>query len=113
MRSLAPMTSQPFPSTVRSGGGVLWRPAGCCERGAWRAALPLDAITFGSEVIGFTADGDRVAIRTATGPATGGDLLIGADGAGSVVHRVLHPSQPPPRPWGIITVRGTHFQRKE
>ena len=28
MRLLAPMTSQPFPSTVRRGGGILWRPAG-------------------------------------------------------------------------------------
>ena len=59
--------------------------------GALLEAVGLDAITFGSEVTGFTAEGD---------------LLVGADGVGSAIRRVLHPSEPPPRPCGIVGVRG-------
>ena len=75
--------------------------------GALLEAIDLDAITFGSKVLGFTADGDRVVVRTASGDTAEGDLLIGADGVGSVVRRALHPSEPPPRSCGIIGVRGT------
>ena len=59
--------------------------------GALLEAVRLDAITFGSEVTGFTAEGD---------------LLVGADGVGPAIRRVLHPSEPPPRPCGIVGVRG-------
>ena len=82
---------------------VALRPA---LHGALLEATGLDAIAFGSEVTGFTAAGDRVAVRTASGHAAEGDLLIGADGVGSVIRRALHPSEPPPRPCGIIAVRG-------
>lgn len=82
---------------------VALRPA---LHGALLEATGLDAIAFGSEVTGFTTDGHRVAVRTASGHAAEGDLLIGADGAGSVIRRGLHPSEPPPRPCGIIAVRG-------
>ena len=74
--------------------------------GALLEAIGPDAITFGSEVTGFTADGDRVAVRTASGDTAEGDLLIGADGVRSVIRRALHPSEPPPRSCGIIGVRG-------
>ena len=82
---------------------VALRPA---LHGALLEAVGLDAITFGSRVTGFTADGDRVAVRTASGDTAEGDLLIGADGVGSVIRRALHPSEPPPRSHGIIGVRG-------
>ena len=75
--------------------------------GALLEAVGPGAITFGSHVTGFTEDGNRVTIHTATGDTAEGDLLIGADGAGSLIRRVLHPSEPPPRPCGIIGVRGT------
>ena len=68
--------------------------------------IGLDAITFRSEVIRFTSHGDRVAIHTTSGDIAEGDLLVGADGVGSVIRRALHPSEPPPRPCGIIAVRG-------
>ena len=35
-----------------------------------------------------------------------GDLLVGADGIGSVIRRALHPSELPPRSSGIVAVRG-------
>ena len=82
---------------------VALRPA---LHGALLEAIGLDAITFGSKVTGFTADGDRVAVRTPSGDRAEGDLLIGADGVGSVIRRALHPSEPPPRSCGIIAVRG-------
>ena len=74
--------------------------------GALLEAVGLDAITFRAEVIGFTASGERVAIRTQAGDTAEGDLLVGADGVGSVIRRALHPSEPPPRPCGLIGVRG-------
>ena len=74
--------------------------------GALLEALGPDTITFGNGVTGFQSDGDRVAIHTESGHSAEGDLLIGADGIGSVIRRALHPSEPPPRPCGIIAVRG-------
>ena len=74
--------------------------------GALLEAVGLDAITFGSKITGFAADGDRVAVRTAGGDTEEGDLLVGADGIGSAIRRVLQPSEPPPRPCGIVGVRG-------
>ena len=41
-----------------------------------------------------------------SGETAEGDLVIGADGVGSVIRRALHPSEPPPRACGIIAVRG-------
>ena len=82
---------------------VALRPA---LHGALLEAVGPSAITFGSQVTGFTADGDRVAVRTASGDTAEGDLLIGADGVGSVIRRALHPAEPPPRSCGIIGVRG-------
>ena len=82
---------------------VALRPA---LHGALLEAVGLDAITFGSKVTKFAADGDRVAVCTASGDTVEGDLLIGADGIGSTVRRALHPLEPPPRSSGIIGVRG-------
>ena len=93
----------PPPETLGGPMVVALRPA---LHGALLEAVGLNAIAFGSEVTGFTTHGDRVAIHTASGDTTEGDLLIGADGAGSVIRRALHPSEPPPRPCGIIAVRG-------
>ena len=45
-------------------------------------------------------------LQLAEGLPAEGDVLIGADGAGSFIRRVLHPEEPPPRPSGLIAVRG-------
>ena len=97
--------SAEFPPAEVLGGPmvVALRPA---LHGALLEAVGPDAITFGSKVSGFTADAGRVAVRTASGDTAEGDVLIGADGIGSVIRRALHPSEPPPRPCGIIGVRG-------
>ena len=93
----------PPPETLGGPMVVALRPA---LHGALLEAVGLDAIAFGSAVTGFTVARDRVSLHTATGDTAEGDLLVGADGAASVIRHALHPSQPPPRPCGIITVRG-------
>jgi 2-polyprenyl-6-methoxyphenol hydroxylase-like FAD-dependent oxidoreductase len=94
-----------FPPPEVLGGPtvVALRPA---LHGALLDAVGAEAITLGSEATGFTEKGDRVALQLADGTVAEGDLLVGADGAGSVVRRMLHPSEPPPRSSGIIAVRG-------
>jgi 2-polyprenyl-6-methoxyphenol hydroxylase-like FAD-dependent oxidoreductase len=65
-----------------------------------------DCIATGHDVAGFSARGDRVALEFAQQAPTDGDLLIGADGTGSVIRRQLHPSEQPSRPSGLVAVRG-------
>jgi 2-polyprenyl-6-methoxyphenol hydroxylase-like FAD-dependent oxidoreductase len=50
--------------------------------------------------------GDRVALHLASGDAVEGDLLVGADGIGSVIRRALHPAEGRPRSSGLVAVRG-------
>jgi 2-polyprenyl-6-methoxyphenol hydroxylase-like FAD-dependent oxidoreductase len=69
-------------------------------------AVGLNAVTFSSEANGFTLNDGRVTLHISEGDPVVGDLLVGADGVGSVIRRVLHPSEPPPRSSGIIAVRG-------
>jgi 2-polyprenyl-6-methoxyphenol hydroxylase-like FAD-dependent oxidoreductase len=69
-------------------------------------AVGADAIAVDAEVTGFDTLHDRVRVRLASGDTAEGDVLIGADGVGSVVRRALHPSEPPPRSSGIVSVRG-------
>src|SRR4030095_14396866 len=38
-----------------------------------------------------------------------GDILIGADGADSVIRRVLHPNEQRPRPSGLFALRGVVY----
>jgi len=74
--------------------------------GALLDALGSDALALGCEVTGFTVDGPRVALDVAGGGRAEGDLLVGADGLGSIIRRALHPGEPPPRSSHIVAVRG-------
>lgn len=93
-----------FPPPEVLGGPtvVALRPA---LHGALLEAVGTDAITFSTAAMGYSTHGPRVTLHTATGDVTA-DLLVGADGVGSVIRRVLHPSEPPPRSSDIIAVRG-------
>ncbi len=42
----------------------------------------------------------------ADGGTATGDVLIGADGVGSLIRRQLHPAEPPPRSSGLFAIRG-------
>ena len=74
--------------------------------GALLEAVGPGAVTANSEAVGLTVSGPRVSLQLANGDAIEGDLLVGADGTGSIVRQVLHPSEPPPRRYGIVAVRG-------
>jgi 2-polyprenyl-6-methoxyphenol hydroxylase-like FAD-dependent oxidoreductase len=74
--------------------------------GALLEAVGAGAVTLSGEAIGFTVNSHRVTLHLANGDVAEGDLLVGADGTGSVVRRALHPTEPPPRSSGIVAVRG-------
>jgi 2-polyprenyl-6-methoxyphenol hydroxylase-like FAD-dependent oxidoreductase len=94
-----------FPLQKALGGPMViaLRPA---LHGALLEAVGPEAIQVNREAVGFTPDGTRVRLHLRDGDTAEGDMLIGADGANSMVRRVLHPSEPPPRSSGIIAVRG-------
>jgi 2-polyprenyl-6-methoxyphenol hydroxylase-like FAD-dependent oxidoreductase len=94
-----------FPPPELLGGHtvVALRPA---LHGALLEAVGLDSIALGAEVTAFTVAHGRVRLQIAGREAAEGDLLIGADGANSVIRRALHPSEPRPRYSGIVAVRG-------
>jgi len=82
---------------------VTLRPA---LHGALLEAVGTEAITLQSDVTGFAETNARVTLQTPNGTVAEGDVLIGADGAGSLVRRSLHPLEGPPRSSGIVAVRG-------
>jgi 2-polyprenyl-6-methoxyphenol hydroxylase-like FAD-dependent oxidoreductase len=81
---------------------VALRPA---LHGALLEAVGPDTVTFGTRVTGFINSNGRVRLH-ANDQDLEGDLLVGADGIGSVIRRQLHVNEPPPRPSGIVAVRG-------
>jgi 2-polyprenyl-6-methoxyphenol hydroxylase-like FAD-dependent oxidoreductase len=82
---------------------VALRPA---LHGALLDAVGADALELDREAASFTSADRRVTLHFASGPAAEGDLLVGADGIGSVIRRALHPSEPAPRGCDIVAVRG-------
>jgi 2-polyprenyl-6-methoxyphenol hydroxylase-like FAD-dependent oxidoreductase len=94
-----------FPPRQALGGPMVMalRPA---LHGALLDAVGEDTIALGREATGFTLTGGLVTLRGPDGELGEGDLLVGADGVGSIVRRVLHPSEAPPRSSGLVSVRG-------
>ncbi|MEQ1756982.1 MAG: NAD(P)/FAD-dependent oxidoreductase [Vicinamibacterales bacterium] len=94
-----------FPPPDAMGGPtvVALRPA---LHGALLEAVGMDSIALDAEATGFSVEANRITLQLANGDRADGDLLVGADGFGSVVRRALHPSEPPPRSSSIIAVRG-------
>jgi 2-polyprenyl-6-methoxyphenol hydroxylase-like FAD-dependent oxidoreductase len=74
--------------------------------GSLLEAADASSVAPGSEAAGFSVNGRGVTLHLADGTNAEGDLLVGADGVRSIVRRQLHPSDPPPRPSGIVSVRG-------
>jgi 2-polyprenyl-6-methoxyphenol hydroxylase-like FAD-dependent oxidoreductase len=68
-----------------------------------------DALALGSEVVGCRDLDDRVAVTLADGRTAEGDVLVGADGVGSTIRRLLHPAERPPRASGLFALRGVAF----
>jgi 2-polyprenyl-6-methoxyphenol hydroxylase-like FAD-dependent oxidoreductase len=94
-----------FPPPEALGGPtvVALRPA---LHGTLLDALGTAAITLGREASGFSVRGERITLNLADGGVVEGDLLVGADGMGSIIRRTLHPTEPSPRSSRIVAVRG-------
>jgi 2-polyprenyl-6-methoxyphenol hydroxylase-like FAD-dependent oxidoreductase len=83
--------------------GVVLRPV---LHNALLDAIGRDTIHANHDAIGFETSTEGVVVRFENGERTAGDILIGADGIGSVIRRQLHPDEPPPRPSGYHALRG-------
>ena len=69
-----------------------------------------DDYHFGSEVVGFEMEGDRVNVRMADGRGDDADLLVFADGMGSTGRSLLAPLKQPEYA-GYVAWRGTVPER--
>jgi 2-polyprenyl-6-methoxyphenol hydroxylase-like FAD-dependent oxidoreductase len=69
-------------------------------------ALGPDSVEVNHAAMAFGAEGTRVRLEMANGTTAAGDILVGADGVGSVVRAQLHPEEVPPQPSGYFAVRG-------
>jgi 2-polyprenyl-6-methoxyphenol hydroxylase-like FAD-dependent oxidoreductase len=74
--------------------------------GALLDAVGPDALVLDSQAVGFEVEGARVTLALADGRTATGDVLVGADGLGSAIRRVLHPHDLPARRSGYYGVRG-------
>jgi 2-polyprenyl-6-methoxyphenol hydroxylase-like FAD-dependent oxidoreductase len=89
---------------------VILRPA---LHGALLEAVGREHVKLGSEVIGFSIEQDRVVAKLADGSHAAGDVLIGADGVGSIIRKQLRPDEPPPRPSGHWAIRGVAYDAND
>jgi len=74
--------------------------------GALLNAVAREALTLGSEVVDVTSAGAQAELTLKDGRTERADVVIGADGVGSVVRRLLHPEEAPPAPSGFTALRG-------
>ena len=73
-------------------------------------AVGPEAVALGNAALGFERRERQVALKLANGSVVTGDVLIGADGVGSVIRRALHPSEPPPRQSRLFALRGVAYR---
>ena len=74
--------------------------------GALLDATPPEDLVLGSAGAGVERERSGAVLVTADGRRERGDVLIGADGLGSVIRRHVHPADPLPRESGLCAVRG-------
>jgi 2-polyprenyl-6-methoxyphenol hydroxylase-like FAD-dependent oxidoreductase len=77
--------------------------------GALLAAAGADALKLGCAAVGVTEDAGHVTLHLEDGSRETADVLIGADGIGSVIRTSLHPNEPAARASGFCTVRGVAY----
>jgi 2-polyprenyl-6-methoxyphenol hydroxylase-like FAD-dependent oxidoreductase len=93
---------------------VTLRPA---LHGTLLRSVPSDALLLGSEVRDVTTTAVSAGVTLRDGSQLSADVVVGADGVGSVLRRRLHPAEPPPRASGYHALRGVthdaahHFDR--
>lgn len=74
--------------------------------GALLDAVGRETLALDSEVVGATSTGAQAELVLRDGPTERADVVIGADGVGSIVRRLLHPDEAPPAPSGFTALRG-------
>ena len=94
----------PFSANPRAQRSVVTlRPA---LHGTLLDTVGADALLLGREAAGFALTSAGVEVSLTDGTSVPGDVLIAADGVGSVIRRQLHPDEAPPRPSGYHALRG-------
>jgi 2-polyprenyl-6-methoxyphenol hydroxylase-like FAD-dependent oxidoreductase len=68
------------------------------------------ALILGSEVVAVSPSGLRPTVHFRDGSTQTASVVIGADGVGSAVRRMLHPNETPARPSGYASVRGVAYE---
>jgi 2-polyprenyl-6-methoxyphenol hydroxylase-like FAD-dependent oxidoreductase len=74
--------------------------------GALLDAAGRDLMALSADASGFESTSGGVELTLRDGRTITADVLVGADGVGSVIRRQLHPAEPAPRPSGLLAVRG-------
>jgi 2-polyprenyl-6-methoxyphenol hydroxylase-like FAD-dependent oxidoreductase len=74
--------------------------------GALMTALGPEPLELSREAVAVRIDGTRAVLRLKDGDSIAGDVIVGADGVGSIIRRQLHPHEGPPRRSGYYAVRG-------
>ena len=77
--------------------------------GALLNAVGADALVLGAEAVDLSAAADEASLVFRDGRRAAGDILVGADGVGSIVRARLHPREIPPRPSGFCALRGVAY----
>jgi 2-polyprenyl-6-methoxyphenol hydroxylase-like FAD-dependent oxidoreductase len=72
-------------------------------------AVGQDALALNSEVVAIASKDGGVSLTLRDGSRVDGDLLVGADGIGSIVRQQLHPNERPPQPSGFCAIRGIAY----
>lgn len=65
-----------------------------------------DCLRLHSAVAAFRQESGKVVVTLEGGATESGDVLIGADGRGSLVRKFLHPHEPAAEPSGLFALRG-------
>jgi len=82
---------------------VALRPA---LHGALLDAVGADCIELNAEATAWITTASGVEVSFSAGEVATGDVLVGADGIGSIVRRTLHNDEPPPQSSRYVAVRG-------
>jgi 2-polyprenyl-6-methoxyphenol hydroxylase-like FAD-dependent oxidoreductase len=72
-----------------------------------------DLIELSAHASAFRSAADRVELTLTDGRVMAADVIVGADGVGSTIRTLLHPTEPAPRPSGLLAVRGVAHDAAE
>lgn len=73
---------------------------------ALRECVPPGQVHTGRDLTGLTEGADGVTLHFADGGTRRAEVVVGADGVGSVVRAVVDPDARPPRPTGLTVLHG-------